>query len=180
MVNAVASQGLLAQLFSDLVAKGHHAFIAKFLKSENSLDYPAIPTAIQAWLGDPTTRNGSTDTKAAIGLLPTDSIAGLRVLVILADGTMAFDSNASTPLSANNLFTNLKKPAGTFLTDGKYTINEPHAGRSYFQQAMLSATGVASHVKWSTSVSANQRYIAARVGSLEEPVGVVVISMNDA
>jgi hypothetical protein len=39
MVNAVASQGLLAQLFSDFVAKGHHALIAKFLNIKGQLKY---------------------------------------------------------------------------------------------------------------------------------------------
>ena len=178
MVNATASQGVLSELYSNLVSTGVQSTIVKFLSSEASADYTPVPPAIQTWLGDATTKNGSATTKAAIGLSSTDAIVGLRVQVFLADGTTAFDSNASTPLSTNNVFTNIKIPSPSFLTNGKYLINENQNTRVYAQSANLSSSGIAFQIKYSTSTSTNQQYICVRQGFTNEPLGVIVISMN--
>lgn len=178
MVNATASQGVLAQLYSNLVATGVQSTIVKYLDQEAQLTYALVPPAIQTWLGP--NKTGSDATKAAIGLSPTDAIAGLRVQVFLADGTTAFDSNASTPLSTNNIYANIKVPASNFLTTGKYLINENQNTRVYAQSANLSSSGISYQIKYSTSTGSDQQYIAVRQGNTGEPLGIIVISINDA
>ena len=45
--------------------------------------------------------------------------------------------------------------------------------------AALSHTGISFSTKYSTTVNANQLYIAVRQGSITDPLGNIVISMND-
>ena len=168
MVNATASNSVLSQLYSNFVSTGNQSLVVTFLENEIAGNYTPIPTAITSWIS-------SDATKASIGLSPSDTINGLRVQVILSDGKTAYDSSAS----ANNIFANINIPRSDFITSGKYLINENQNTRGYNMSAALSHTGISFSTKYSTSVNANQLYIAVRQGSITDPLGNIVISMND-
>ena len=169
MVNATASTSVLSTLYSNFVSTGNQSSVVNYLKTEASAEYSPLPTAISAWIT-------ADSTKQSIGLTASDTIAGLRVQVILADGKTAYDSSAG----GNNVFTNINIPKTDFITTGKYLINENQNTRSYNMNATLSQSGIAYQVKYSnsTAVLANQFYIAVRQGSNIEPLGNIVISMN--
>lgn len=167
MVNAIPSNGVLNQLYSSLCGTGAQSAIMAFFNNPNTLSYNAMELAIVVWAA-------SDAAKASIGLTPSDSILGLRVQVIEADGKTAFDLASTT----NNTFANIGVPAANFLTTGKFLINENQNTRSYNMSAALSQTGIAYHTKFSNSVGTNQIYIAVRQGSTSEPIANIVISMN--
>jgi hypothetical protein len=167
MVNAVASNSVLSQLYSNFCSTGNQSLVVTYLNADSSTTYTPLINAIPAWIS-------ATLTKQAIGLTSTDTISGLRVQVILPDGETAYDSNSSS-----NAFANINIPKSDFLTSGKYLINVNQNTRSYNMNAALSQTGIAYQIKYSNSTSTNQMYIAVRQGSTSEPLGNIVISMND-
>ena len=162
MVNA--STSVLSQLYSNFVSTGNQTLVVKFLHTDASSEYVSLPTAISGWIAAP-------ETKSSIGSLA--DISGLRVQVIMADGRTAYDSSSS-----NNLFANINIPASDFVNTGKYKINENQNTRSYNMNAALSQTGIAYQSKYSASVGKPQLYIAVRQGSISEPLGNIVISMD--
>lgn len=167
MPNAVPSNGALSQLYDSLHKNGTQSAVVNFLTDVNETDYNTMKGKIEAWLS-------SDDTKASLGLLSTDTITGLRLQVIEADGKTSFDSSSSS----SNLFADINVPKSDFLTTGKYKINENQNSRIYNMSAFLSQSGVAYHTKYSNSVGYNQMYIAVRQGSTAEPLGNIVVSMN--
>ena len=166
MVNAIPSNGVLNQLYSSLCSTGAQSAIINFFNTPNSPNYVAMGAAIVIWAA-------SDAAKASIGLTPSDTIVGLRVQVIEADGKTVFDL-AST---INNTYANIGIPAADFLTTGKYLINENQNTRSYIMSAALSQTGIAYQTKYSNSVGTDQIYIAVRQGSTSEPLATIVVSM---
>lgn len=167
MVNAIPSNGVLNQLYSSLCGTGAQSAIMAFFNLPNTLSYNAMEIAIVAWAA-------SDAAKRSIGLSPSDSIFGLRVQVVEADGKTVFDLASTT----NNKFANIGVPAANFSTTGKYLINENQNTRSYNMSALLSQTGIAYQTKYSNSVGTDQIYIAVRQGSTAEPIANIVVSMN--
>jgi len=119
-----ASNSQLSELYSSLVSKGVQANVIKYLHNTNpkSADVytVSLPTsgsgiitgthadmvkAIYGWLTDSNAGNASN----ALGLtgVPLSKIQGLRVQVIDADGTTAFDSSADVTLDSDSFCNNL-------------------------------------------------------------------------
>jgi len=140
--------------------------------SDQNTAYNNMKAAIYAWIN-----NTSTPTAiSSIGLPITTTIDGLRVTVILPDGSVLFDSASS---DANNILSNINIPKPDFVTSGKYLINVNHGGRTYFQSAALSNTGTAFQKKFSITTNNYQYYYAVRQGSTSVQYGsIVVISAN--
>jgi hypothetical protein len=167
-MNAIASNSVLSQLYSNFCAKGHQSKIVTFLQENNSSTYAPMVSSISTWLS-------ATETKESIGLTALDTIQGLRVQVIEPDGKTAYDSGSNF-----NVYANINKPDPNFLTNGKYLINENQNTRSYNMSAALSNTGISFQEKYSISVNNLQHYIAVRQGSQSKPIGNIVISMDTA
>ena len=130
--------------------------------TDDLTDYNNMKTKIDDWL-----INGGT-----LGYTPITD--GLRVQVILADGQTAYDSN-----SINNEYANIGIPSSTFITTGKYLINENQGTRSYNMGALLSQTGVFNQIKYSHTTGTMSIYLAVRQGiSSTQPLGIVVISLR--
>ena len=172
----VASPGVLNQLYASLCSYSFtnenksaspQIFVNQYLQETNSpAYYLSMTSALNAWLN-------SSAPSSAVGV--TGSIPGLRVQIIEADGSTAFDSN-----SKNNAFANINIPKSDFLTSGKYLINENQGSRSYNMGASLSQTGTFNQIKYSNSTGANQMYYAVRQGTSSSfPLGNIVISMNE-
>ena len=138
--------------------------------SDQNTAYNNMASAISAWLSN-------SETLTTIGLpagVPTITIPGLRVQVILPDGTLGYDSN-----SANNALANLNVPSATFSNDGTYLIGPNHGGRPYFMAAALSNNGTALQKAYSTSTATYQYHYAVRQGATSVQFGsIVVISAN--
>jgi hypothetical protein len=177
-MSVVASVSFLNQLYTSLCSisvPGYtnfsvQSYIVTFLNTpNNSINYSNMVGAINAWL------SSTTIPQTAAGLLTGTDIHGLRVQVIEADGVTLFDSNAGD----NNIFQNINIPKSTFLTDGKYLINENQNVRSYNMGATLSQSGVFSQQKFSKTTGTNQIYLSVRQGiSSSHPIGNIVVSMN--
>ena len=90
-------------------------------------------------------------------------LAGLRVLVTLSDGRVAYD----TSKGANNTFANYQAN----------TINENHNTRVAIMVALLGNSGVGNETKFSTSTGIKEAYNAIRMGlSTPEPLGCTRVS----
>jgi hypothetical protein len=88
-----------------------------------------------------------------------------RILVALADGNVLYDSSKT-----NNTYAN-------FLTK---SINENHASRKSFQQAIHSKDGIGYETKWSSSTQTVDTYYAIRYGfSSTGILGVVIFSYSN-
>lgn len=149
------------------------SFIIIFLMKISEENYINMVNAIDYWINSTTIVAFSTGIQA--GYPAKTAIPGLDIIIGLPDGTVAYDSN-----STNNLFKNINIPHPNFLTNGKYLINVNHASRNYFMGACLSQSGSFNVKKWSTSTNGYKLYLAIRQGlTPNEPVGVIVISMND-
>ena len=122
--------------------------ITQFLRSpDSSLNWTNMDLVIQKF---------KTESKAAI-------LPGLRVLVTLADGTVAYDTAAGV----NNTFANFQSN----------TIGENHNTRVAIMVALLGSTGVGNEVKFSTTTNTTQAYNAVRMGlSTSQPLGCVRVS----
>jgi hypothetical protein len=108
------------------------------------------------------------------GISIYDHVASeLRFQVLLADGTVAFDSYFTDVDSDGNTTVG----TNTWTNFQSKTINENQATRSYVMGSLLSASGTFSLVKYSSTVKANQLYTAFRAGSSSSlPTGVVSLS----
>ena len=98
---------------------------------------------------------------------PTGNLyPGLRVLVTLSDGTVAYDSK-----SANNTFL-------AFSTKTPKAINENHNSRLANLTALMSHAGTGYEKKYSYSNGQDQVYYASRMGSgAHHALGVVRVSV---
>ena len=160
------SISLLKQLYANFIYSGVHKKVFKFITTVNTNDY-VFAADIDAWMI-------SSLTKTNIGLTSSDIIDNLRVHVMLADGSVAYDSNSSW-----NKFTNLNKPRSDFLSTGKYLINENHGNRPYVMAATLSSSGEAFSTYFSNTTNSNRMYYCVRQGpSPMQNMGSIVISMN--
>jgi hypothetical protein len=91
-------------------------------------------------------------------------LPGLRVLVTLSDGTVAYDSS--------------KGSLNTFANYQAGTIGENHNSRVCIMIALLNNSGVANEEKFSTTTGNHENYTAVRMGlSQTKPLGCVRISM---
>jgi hypothetical protein len=140
--------------------------------ADQNTAYNNMKAAIYAWIN-----NTSAPTAiSSIGLPIGTAIDGLRVTVILPDGSVLFDSASD---NANNILSNVNIPKSDFVTSGKYLIGVNHGGRTYFQSAALSNSGTAFQKKFSTTTNNYQYYYAVRQGSTSVQYGsIVVISAN--
>lgn len=93
-------------------------------------------------------------------------VSSPRILVTLADGTVAFDSNNLTstdPLKQNTYANAIAK-----------RINENHMSRVAVVSAALSQSGVAMEKKYSSSTRLNEQYLAHRLGrSAQDVQGII-------
>ena len=95
------------------------------------------------------------------------SLTGLRVLVTLADGWVAYDSSKGV----NNTYQNYKDN----------TLGENHNTRIAIITAMLGTSGVGYETKYSTTSGINQAYNAVRMGyASTNGLGVLRLSLNSA
>ena len=93
----------------------------------------------------------------------SSQITGLRVLITLTDGRVAYDSSKG----ANNTFARYQ--AGT--------INENHNTRVAIMVALLGTSGVGNETKFSTSTGLDEAYNAQRMGlSTPNALGVTRVS----
>ncbi len=89
---------------------------------------------------------------------------GLRVLVTLSDGTVAYDSS--------------KELLNTFANYQARTIGENHNSRVCIMIALLNNSGVANEEKFSTTTGNHENYTAVRMGlSQTKPLGCVRVSV---
>lgn len=92
-------------------------------------------------------------------------LSGLRVLITLSDGVVAYDSSKG----ANNTYANYRSN----------TINENHNSRVAIMTALLGNSGNGYETKYSTSTGVLQAYNAIRIGySTSESLGCSRISVN--
>ena len=95
----------------------------------------------------------------------TPILSGLRVLVTLTDGTVAYDSVKGT----NNTFTNFQSNK----------IGENHNSRLAIMLANLGKDGVGNETKYSTTTGVNQAYNAVRMGlATTDALGCVRVSAD--
>jgi len=96
-------------------------------------------------------------------------LAGLRVLVTLSDGTVAYD----TYLGASNTFANyINPPLG---------LEENHNTRISIMVALLGSNGIGNEVKISKTTGVKEVYTAIRMGlSTSSAIGCVRVSANSA
>ena len=95
-----------------------------------------------------------------------DLYPGLRVLVTLSDGTVAYDTK-----SANNTYL-------AFSTKNPKAINENHNSRLAILTALMSNAGTGYEKKYSYSNGQDQVYYAVRMGSSpQHALGVVRVSV---
>jgi len=140
------SSGNLANLMTNFNSSSSSSVFA-FLSTENDISWTAMSLSVQSWINNNKTSN-----------------PGLRVLVSLSDGTVAFDSNSSL-----NNFVDFKAKK----------INENHNSRVSIMSALISSNGVALEQKYSTSTQKFTNYIAQRVGlSAQNSMGCVRISID--
>lgn len=184
----LASPGVLNQLYASLcsysyttpdkVTSSPQTFVNEYLESlEDPTDYSRMVLALDDWLL-------SDAPSKSIGLTGPGitTISGLRVQIIEADGTTAYDSSRSFVAGVNyNVYTNINKPRDDFLTSGKYKINENQGTRSYNMGAFLATTGTFIQQKYSKTIGDDEMYYAVRQGlSSSFPEGNIVISMHVA
>ena len=95
----------------------------------------------------------------------TPILTGLRVLVTLTDGTVAYDTAKGT----NNTFTNFQSN----------TLGENHNSRVSIMIANLGKDGVGNETKYSTTTGVNQAYNAVRMGlATTDALGCVRVSAD--
>jgi hypothetical protein len=130
----------------------------------------ATNTLVTQFLQTPNSETAWNNMNTAIqSFLTTYSplLAGLRVLVTLSDGHVAYDSFKGV----NNTFAN-------FQTN---TIDENHNTRVAIMVALLGTNGFGTEIKNSTTTGTKQAYAASRMGlSTSEPLGCVRVSANSA
>jgi hypothetical protein len=157
---------------SNIIGYVNYVTGAVLTSTDRNTAYNNMTAAIYAWIGN----TSSPTAISSIGLPIGTVIDGLRVQVILPDGSLFFDS---TNLQADNILANVNIPKSDFITTGKYLIGPNHGGRTYFQSAALSNTGTAFQKKFSTTTNNYQYYYAVRQGSTSVQYGsIVVISAN--
>ena len=94
-------------------------------------------------------------------------LAGLRVLVTLSDGHVAYDSSKGV----NNTFANFQSN----------TINENHNTRVAILTALLGNSNLGFETKFSTSTGISQAYCAARMGlATSNALGCLRVSVNSS
>jgi hypothetical protein len=155
---AVPSNNVLSQLYSNLVSTGVQSVIYNYLEQPSvQSTYNTMVPKIVEWLTASSTKN-------SVGVTNSGSLNSLRVTIVLPDGRVSYDSGKST-----NSYTNIALNA----------VNENHNTRSHVMNALLSNTGVAFQIKYSNSVNIKQHYVAVRQGSQQDPLGTIIVSMND-
>ena len=118
-----------------------------FLQSEDQATYANALAAVQSWV----TQNAA-------------NINGLRVVLTLADGTVAVDTSKN-----NNSFSNFQSKI----------INENHNSRIAILCSLLSNSGISLETKFSTTTRSKSYDIAQRMGqSPEESIGCLRISIS--
>jgi hypothetical protein len=123
-------------------------FVWNFLQNETAQTYEAALSNIQVWLGANASNNSN-----------------LRVVLTLADGTVAIDTSKS-----NNTFSNFQLKG----------INENHNTRGSILTALISNAGTGMETKYSTTTFKQTYYYAQRMGqSPEEAVGILRVSITD-
>jgi hypothetical protein len=129
-----------------------NSLVTQFLINPSTeVDWDNMNTGIQAFIVDP----------AYSGL------AGLRVLVTLADGKVAYD----TAKGVNNTYANYQTG----------TIYENHNTRIAIITAMLGTSGVGFETKYSNTTGQDQAYCAVRMGyTSTNGLGVLRLSLNNA
>jgi hypothetical protein len=123
--------------------------VTQFLQNPNSeTDWNNMNTAIQSFM---TTYS--------------PLLAGLRVLVTLSDGHVAYD----TSKGVNNTYANFQAN----------TIGENHNTRIAIMVALLGSNGIGNEIKASTTTGTKQAYNAVRMGlSTSLALGCVRVSAN--
>jgi len=99
-----------------------------------------------------------------------ENYISLRVLIIEADGTVAYDSSriTSTNTTQQNTYSNYQAK----------TINENHNSRPAVITALISNSGVGKEQRWSSTNGTFQQYLAIRMGLNNEfAIGVIRISI---
>jgi len=153
----------------DLAGQSIQEYATQYLQAPNATSYGNLVNQVFNFL-----RRAPT----------AQTAAGLRVQLILADGTTAIDTGCQDTLTASqnvHLFANIGNadiPVDGVFSSSCYRINENQGTRSYNQGAALSQSGVFSQIKHSNSTGTKQYYLASRIGTLNEPLGIFVVSMN--
>lgn len=126
-------------------------------------------TAITNFLNNPNSSQDWDNMNTIIQVFMTENsrlLAGLRVLVTLSDGRVAYDTNAS-----NN----------TYLAYQNNAIGENHNSRVSIMTALLGSSGTGNELKYSTSTGTLQGYNAVRMGlSTSDALGCTRVSVNSS
>ena len=135
----------------DTVTRSVSTLVTQFLLNPNvEVDWDNMDTGIQAFM---TTYSGL--------------LAGLRVLVSLADGKVAYDTG--------------KGPANTFANYQAGTLGENHNTRISILTALLGTSGTGFETKYSDTTGQDQAYAAVRMGyASTNGLGVLRVSVNNA
>lgn len=90
-----------------------------------------------------------------------------RVMVVMADGNVFYDSSKDDMNTYNNFITS--------------NLGQNHGTRGYIQRAFLSRDGTGTETKWSFTTQGLESYYAVRFGRSDTGViGAIVFSFNNA
>ena len=161
----------LQAIYTSLVSSSAFKSIVDFIEARGStheeLDYNSMRTKINLWFA-------SGAIQSSIGLPSTDSLPlGMRLLVADSTGTRVYD----TPAGSNNQYANIDVlVAGD--PKGKRLIGHSIGTWPYVHAAVLSAAGTSFNSRYSDKAGAKILSFTVRIGTLTEPVGTVILSMN--
>jgi hypothetical protein len=166
MPNAYASQLNLQQMHTTLTSTSVTSAITGYLEGPSQTSYDVMVTSITKWI--------TSDVHLkSIGLTSADTISGLRLIVADSTGSRVYDSLSST----NNTYNNIDVPAKNFMTSGQYMIGKNMNTWPNVMQALLSQSGFSFHARYNTTAKAKILVYTVRIGSPNEPIGTIVLSM---
>jgi hypothetical protein len=167
----MAQQHQLQAAYSSLVASQALTDITNYIDAQGSAAAPQLydimRSSIAAWLS-------SGRIQTSMGLLSSDLLPpDFRFTVADATCTRLYHS----PAGPNNRHENIEKlvpndPLGARI------IGHNISNRSHVIAALLGAAGVAYNTRRSLIASAKMVSMAVRIGSVNEPVGVIMMSMK--
>ncbi len=123
----------------------------RFRQEELSNHLSAQASALEVAVRDRFDPQHAAQLNALAQQVGSTELEGVRVTFVLVDGTVLGDSEANA------------------------SEMESHADRPEVQQAV--ASGFGESVRWSHTVAKNMKYVAVRVGTADNPLGVVRVSM---
>jgi len=147
------SLATLQMLYGSLIVGNEQNAVIKFLKTNSSLDYPKMVTALNDWY-----------------MAKFSTYPGLGLGVCNADGVAMYYSGSS-----HNQFENINKFAASFNS----LIYENFNYKSYGMGAMTNESGTFVELKYNSAIGGKVILFSVRQGVLNEPFGAIIIRINE-